>query len=107
MFKTIGKAWRTPEVRKRLLFTLLLVVIFRFGCYITAPGVNSLNLNLMAAGTSGVAGLIDIISRRSFFKIFNICNVNNTIYYSTDSSSVIGICYPCHRKTSKRRWTRR
>ena len=107
MFKTIQRAWKTPEVRKRLLFTLLLVVVFRLGCYITAPGVNSLNLNLLAAGTGGIAGLVDIISRWSFFEIFNIRNVNNTIHYSTNRSSIIRICNSFFRETSKRRWTRR
>jgi len=45
LFKTIKNAISTPEVRKKLLYTLLLVVIFRLGCYITVPGVNSIALN--------------------------------------------------------------
>ena len=45
MFKTIINAIKTPDVRKRLLYTLLLIVVFRFGCYITVPGVNSIALN--------------------------------------------------------------
>ena len=45
MFKTILNAIKTPDVRKRLLYTLILIVIFRFGCYITVPGVDILALN--------------------------------------------------------------
>ena len=62
MFKTIKNAFKTPDVRKRLLYTLLLIVVFRFGCYITVPGVDSIALNDAMGNTNGIAGLIDIIS---------------------------------------------
>ena len=45
MFKTIKNAFKTPDVRKRILYTLLLIVVFRLGCYITVPGVNSITLS--------------------------------------------------------------
>ena len=73
MFKTIKNAISTPEVRKKLLYTLLLVVIFRLGCYITVPGVNSIALNeALSAGQDGIAGLIDMISGGAFsrFSLF-------------------------------------
>ena len=62
MFKTIINAIKTPDVRKRLLYTLLLIVVFRFGCYITVPGVNSIALNEAMGNSNGIAGLIDMIS---------------------------------------------
>ena len=73
MFKTIKNALKTPDVRKRLLYTVLLIVIFRLGCYITAPGVNTIILNeAMSYGSTGITGLIDIISGGAFsrFSIF-------------------------------------
>ena len=72
MFKTIKNALKTPDVRKRILYTLLLIVIFRLGCYITVPGVNSIVLNDAMGGNSGIAGLIDIISGGAFsrFSVF-------------------------------------
>ena len=72
MFKTIKNAIATPEVRKRLLYTLLLVVVFRLGCYITVPGVNSITLNEAMGSSSGIAGLIDMISGGAFsrFSVF-------------------------------------
>ena len=72
MFKTIKNAFKTPDVRKRILYTLLLIVIFRFGCYITVPGVNSIALNEAMNSTNGVAGLIDMISGGAFsrFSVF-------------------------------------
>ena len=40
MFKTLKNAWRIPELKKRLLFTLLIVVIYRLGANIPVPYVN-------------------------------------------------------------------
>ena len=72
MFKTIKNALKTPDVRKRVLYTLLLIVIFRLGCYITVPGVNSITLNEAMSSNNGVAGLIDMISGGAFsrFSVF-------------------------------------
>ncbi len=72
MFKTIKNALKTPDVRKRLLYTLLLIVIFRLGCYITVPGVNSIVLNDAMGESTGIAGLIDMISGGAFsrFSVF-------------------------------------
>ena len=72
MFKTIKNALKTPDVRKRLLYTLLLIVVFRFGCYITVPGVDSIALSDAMGNNNGIAGLIDIISGGAFsrFSVF-------------------------------------
>ena len=72
MFKTLKNALKTPDVRKRLLYTLLLIVVFRLGCYITVPGVNSIALNDAMSNTQGIAGLIDMISGGAFsrFSVF-------------------------------------
>lgn len=70
MFKTIINAFKTPDVRKRILYTLLLIVIFRFGCYITVPGVNSFALSeAMSGSTTGISGLIDLISGGAFSRL--------------------------------------
>ena len=72
MFKTIKNALKTPDVRKRLWYTLLLIVLFRLGCYITVPGVNTIVLNEAMSSSNGIAGFIDIISGGAFsrFSIF-------------------------------------
>ena len=66
MFKTIKNALKTPEVRKKLWYTLLLIIIFRLGCYITVPGVNSIALSEAMSSVDGVAGLINMISGGAF-----------------------------------------
>ena len=72
MFKTIKNALKTPDVRKRLIYTLILIVLFRLGCYITVPGVNTIVLNEAMTSSNGIAGFIDIISGGAFsrFSVF-------------------------------------
>ena len=71
MFNTIKNALKTPDVRKRLMYTLVLIVIFRLGCYITVPGVNTFALSEAFSG-QGIASLIDMISGGAFsrFSLF-------------------------------------
>lgn len=68
MFQTIRNALKTPEVRKKLLYTLILIVIFRLGCYITVPGVDSFQLAEAFKG-QGIASLIDMISGGAFSRL--------------------------------------
>ena len=68
MFKTLKNALKTPDVRKKLLYTLLLIVVFRLGCYITVPGVNSFALTEAFEG-QGMASLIDMISGGAFSRL--------------------------------------
>ena len=67
MFKTLANAWRVPELRKKLLYTLLLLVIFRFGAFVTAPGVDA---ELLAKVNSNQAntmvGMVNTITGGAF-----------------------------------------
>lgn len=67
MFKTIMNALKTPDVRKKILYTLVLIIIFRFGCFITVPGVDTITLGeQMQSATGSLTGLIDTISGGAF-----------------------------------------
>lgn len=53
MFKTIQNAWRIPDLRKKILFTLLIIVVFRIGSVIPVP---FLDLNALQALMSQYSG---------------------------------------------------
>ena len=40
MFKTLGNAWKVADIRKKMLYTLLMLLIYRLGIVIPVPGVN-------------------------------------------------------------------
>jgi len=70
LFKTIKNALKTPEVRKKLLLTLLLIIVFRMGCYIVVPGVNSQELaTQLSSSTNTLAGLVNTISGGAFSRL--------------------------------------
>ena len=70
MFKTIKNAFKTPEVRKKIFLTLLLIVVFRLGCYIVVPGVDSAQLaEQLSKSTNTLAGLVNTISGGAFSRL--------------------------------------
>ena len=70
MFKTLKNAIKTPDIRKKILYTLLLIVIFRLGCFITVPGINLVVLDeVMTEVGGGLSGLIDLISGGAFSRL--------------------------------------
>lgn len=71
MLSTLRNAWRTPELRKKLLYTLFFVAIYRIGNHILVPGVDTNALKGLAnSGT--LFGFYDLISGGAFsnFNIF-------------------------------------
>ena len=102
MFQTIKNAWKTPEVRKKLLYTLVLIVIFRFGCFITVPGVDSSKLNeLMSSSTSSISGLIDLVSGGAFSK-FSVFAMSITPYITASIViQLLGMVIPSLEKLTK------
>ena len=70
MFKTIINAWKVPEVRKRLLFTILLLIIFRFGTHVSVPFVNFARLDgVMNTANNGLLGMINLITGGAFARL--------------------------------------
>ena len=54
-------------LEKKLLYTLVLIIIFRFGCFITVPGVDTIALGeQMQSATGSLTGLINTISGGAF-----------------------------------------
>ena len=60
--KTIGKARKIPDIRKKLIFTLLMLVVFRIGSNIPVPGINREILDQAFNGDSGLFELFDRFS---------------------------------------------
>jgi preprotein translocase subunit SecY len=63
MLTAFIRAFRTPDLRKKLLFTLGIIALFRFGSSLPAPGINEANVSYCSniAASSGIAGTLQII----------------------------------------------
>ena len=72
MLRTIGQAWGVPDIRKKIIFTLLMLVVFRIGSNIPVPGMDRAVLDSVFNGGTGLLALFDLFSGGSFsnFTIF-------------------------------------
>ena len=65
--KTIKNIWSVEDLRRRIGITLLLVIIYRFGCYVVLPGINPDDLTkLKEFSSSGLMQLLDMFSGGAF-----------------------------------------
>ena len=70
MIKAVQNAFKIPELRKRIIFTALLLIVYRLGAHITLPGIDDQALEaffqqLMERG-GNVIGFIDLFSGGAF-----------------------------------------
>ena len=64
MLRAFGQAFRTPDLRRKIFFTLAIMAIYRLGTFIPAPGVSYRNLQqcLAEQDTGGIMGMINLFS---------------------------------------------
>ena len=72
MFGTLAHAWKVAEVRGKIIFTLLMLAVFRIGSNIPVPCINREILKERFQGDTGLFDLFDLFSGGSFsnFTIF-------------------------------------
>ncbi len=68
MFQTIKNAWKIPDLRKKLIFTLLMIIIFRFGSVIPVPFLSSevISQLVSAGGEDSLLNLLNTFSGGAF-----------------------------------------
>src|SRR6266545_4856240 len=63
MLSWLANAWRVPELRRRLLFTAVVLALYRLGSFIPAPGVDSSQIKSYFGNQGGtVLGLLNLFS---------------------------------------------
>lgn len=66
MFETIRNAWRIVDLRKKLIYTLVMLVIFRLGSCIPVPLLDPSQMSQLFSGENSMFGFIDIVSGGAF-----------------------------------------
>ena len=65
--KTLQNIWKIEDLRKRIISTILLVLVYRVGSFVVLPGVDPLQLDALRAQTSGgLMQLLDMFSGGAF-----------------------------------------
>lgn len=62
MFSAIGRIFRTPDLRRKLAFTLGIVVLFRLGSFIPSPFVDFSNVQTCLAANQNTSGLYELVN---------------------------------------------
>lgn len=72
MIRTVAKAWNIPDIRKKIIFTLLMLLIFRVGSQIPVPGIDRDILTQTFDSETGLFALFNLFSGGAFsqFTIF-------------------------------------
>ena len=65
LIETLKNIWSIEELRKRILFTLGLILVYRVGCYIVLPGINPIALS-QNQSSEGLLGLINMFAGGAF-----------------------------------------
>ena len=64
MLSAFGKAFKTPDLRRKIFFTMAIMGLFRFGSIVPTPGVSYTNVQacLKQANAGGLFGLVNLFS---------------------------------------------
>ncbi len=102
MFKTISKALKVKEIRGKIIFTLLMLVVFRIGSNIPVPGINRTYLAQMFTGDNmGLFELFNLFSGGSFNN-FTIFALSVTPYITaTIIIQLLTIAFPYFERLAK------
>ena len=82
MFETIKNAFGTKEIRVKIWATLLLLLVYRIGCFVPVPGLN-VSVISQALEQSSAASFLNVISAITgggAFTRYAFCSRNHPVY---------------------------
>lgn len=117
MFETMRNAWKIPDLRKKILFTLMMILVYRLGAVIPVPFINREVIKSIFENSGQGAGILDFFNLMAggSFKDFTVFALN--IYPYITSSIILqllAIAFPKLEEIFKRedgkkimgQWTR-
>ncbi len=71
MLSVFVRAFRTPDLRKKLLFTGAMIVLFRFGSNLPTPGISEQDVSYCSrmSGSGGVFAIVNLLSGNSLLHV--------------------------------------
>jgi preprotein translocase subunit SecY len=68
-FESLANVWKIEELKNRILITLGLLLVYRFGAHVTLPGIDATQLNSLAGQTKeGIGSILDMFTGGAFSK---------------------------------------
>ena len=82
MLETLRNAFKVKDIRDRIIFTFLMLILIRIGSQLPVPGVNTEIFSAwFAAQTANGMGFFDALTGGSFYNMSIFCIECFTIYY--------------------------
>lgn len=101
MLKTVAQAWKVAEIRSKMIFTLLMLVIFRIGSNIPVPNIDRSVLAQMFTGETGLFDLFDLFSGGAFSN-FTIFALSITPYITASIIvQLLGMAFPYFQRLAQ------
>ena len=101
MLNTLQRAWKVADIRKKMIFTLLMLLVFRVGSNIPVPGIDRSILASLFSDEMGLLSLFDLFSGGSFSN-FTIFALSITPYITASIIlQLLAIAIPALERLSK------
>jgi len=92
MIEALRNAFRLPDLRNKLLYTLLILVIYQFAAHVPVPGVNRDALQALFNGEG--AGLVNVLNLLSGGAVQNFSVIANGVYPFITAQIIIQLLTP-------------
>jgi preprotein translocase subunit SecY len=102
LIQTLKNIFKIEDLRSRILFTLGIILLYRFGKYVTLPGIDPAHLsNLQNQTATGIMGLLDMFSGGAFSQA-SVFALGIMPYISASIViQLLGIVFPYYQKLQK------
>lgn len=94
MIQALRNAFTLPDLRKRLLYTLLILVVYRLAAHVPVPGVNQEALQQLLAGTGGTSQLFNLLNMLSGGAVENFSVMANGVYPYITATLIFQLLLP-------------
>ena len=66
LIQTLKNIWSIEELRGKILFTIMMIAVYRLGSHIVLPGIDPTKIDAGSGSNTGILGLIDAFSGGAF-----------------------------------------
>ncbi|MBN1317853.1 MAG: preprotein translocase subunit SecY, partial [Anaerolineales bacterium] len=94
MIDAVRNAWNLPDLRKRILITVLILAIYRLAAHVPVPGVDREALAAIISSTSAASNFIGILNMLSGGAIANFSILAMGVYPYITASIIITLLTP-------------
>jgi len=94
MIQALRNAMALPDLRRKLVYTLLILIIYRLAAHVPVPGVDQAALEQLLAGTGGASQLFNLLDLLSGGAVANFSVMANGVYPYITASIIFQLLIP-------------